>query len=622
MAKKPPQVDIRKLKDEVAEHLKKSRWEKAAEVLEQLVAAEPKDMAQRLKLGETYRRMDQPQLAIQAYQHAAKFFGDEGQLIKAIGAFKIILEIDPRNAEAQKQLAAMNERRIGKVSLARTGLKKGPPPAARPVAPKPEPAAEPANVADTAGHIELPEIGDDEPLELDYGTAAKPPPRGRPQALSSRAQAFSRGAQELSEGAEALAGGDMEAEIPEEPSKPPPRGKQRAIAPPAPAPQVGMDLDPELPPEEPQALPDDAIVGPQAEDLVAAPHDEEVIPGDEFVRQSGPIADLLSSGAEEEVELLSITADEEVAGPRPTAAPSAAAEDTDFDRAFGSIAAPPEERASRMNAKKVPLFDDLPQDAFIALVNRLSYHRHVPDQIIIREGDPGRSFFIIVEGRVRVCKSGPDGKEITLAHLGEGAFFGEMALLSGAPRTANVISEEETELLEVTDNMLRELARKYPQVITSLKNFYRQRLLNNVMAISPLFKDFDPSQRKTIVEKFRMRQAAPEEKIIVEGKTSDGLYVVLHGIVEVSTQQRQVALLKEGEIFGEMSLLTREPASATVSAQTNTILLRLPRDSFQELVVTHPQILALVSELTEKRRTAIEAILEGQGEGHDGMSFV
>jgi CRP-like cAMP-binding protein len=445
--------------------------------------------------------------------------------------------------------------------------------------------------------------------------AAKPPARGRPRALSSRAQALSGGTQ-------ALGGGEMEAEIPDEPPPPLPRGKQRAIAPPAPAPRAGVALDPDLPPEQPEALPDDAILTLQAEDLVAAPHDEEVIPGEEFVRQTGPIADLLSSGAEEEVELLSITADEEVAGPRPTAAPAVSAEDADFDRAFGNIAAPPEERASKMNAKKVPLFDDLPQDAFVALVNRLSYHRHVPGQIIIREGDPGRSFFIIVEGRVRVCKSAPDGKEITLAHLGEGAFFGEMALLSGAPRTANVISEEDTELLEVTDNMLRELARKYPQVISSLKNFYRQRLLNNVMAISPLFKDFDPSQRKTIVEKFRMRQAAPQEKIIVEGKTSDGLYVVLHGIVEVSTQQRQVAVLKEGEIFGEMSLLTREPAAATVSAQTNSILLRLPRDSFQELVVTHPQILALVSELTEKRRSAIEAILEGQGEGHDGMSFV
>jgi len=58
-----------------------------------------------------------------------------------------------------------------------------------------------------------------------------------------------------------------------------------------------------------------------------------------------------------------------------------------------------------------------------------------------------------------VYKAGPEGKEITLAHLGEGAFFGEMALLSGAPRTANVVAEEESEILEVTDTLLRELQR-------------------------------------------------------------------------------------------------------------------------------------------------------------------
>jgi len=62
------------------------------EVLEQLVAAEPKDMAQQLRLGDTYRRMEQPQKAIESYQRAAKFFSDEGQLIKAIGR----READPR----------------------------------------------------------------------------------------------------------------------------------------------------------------------------------------------------------------------------------------------------------------------------------------------------------------------------------------------------------------------------------------------------------------------------------------------------------------------------------------------------------------------------------------------
>jgi len=173
----------------------------------------------------------------------------------------------------------------------------------------------------------------------------------------------------------------------------------------------------------------------------------------------------------------------------------------------------------------------------------------------------------------------------------------------------------------VTDTVLRGLATKYPQVVSSLKNFYRQRLLNNVMAISPLFKDFDPSERKAIVEKFRMRQAEPGETLIEEGKNSDGLYVVLHGSVQVVARDVELAHLKEGEIFGEMSLLTREPASATVRTDANAILLRLPRESFQELVITHPQILALVSELTEQRRSAIDAI-QGQGAGHDGVSFL
>src|SRR4029077_16601172 len=192
------------------------------------------------------------------------------------------------------------------------------------------------------------------------------------------------------------------------------------------------------------------------EDLIAAEQDSEVIAGEEFGRQGGPIADLLSAGAEEEVELLSISADEEATAARSTGTSAAARNDDEVERAFGNIAPADGGRPVKVVAKKVPLFDDLSQDAFVALVNRVGYHRHAAGQVIIREGDPGRSFFIIVEGKVRIYKSGADGNEITLAHLGEGAFFGEMALLSGAPRTAHVIAEEDTEILEVTDSVLRE----------------------------------------------------------------------------------------------------------------------------------------------------------------------
>src|SRR5947209_15868661 len=120
------------------------------------------------------------------------------------------------------------------------------------------------------------------------------------------------------------------------------------------------ELDPDLPPEQFQALPDDAILAPEPEDLAAAPHDEEVISSDEFGRQGGPIADLLSGAAEEEIELLSISADEELAGSRPTEPPSVAAEDADLERAFGNRAPPATGPAPKATAPKVPLFDDRP----------------------------------------------------------------------------------------------------------------------------------------------------------------------------------------------------------------------------------------------------------------------
>src|SRR5712671_5322586 len=118
-------VDARKLKDAAAEYLKKSKFEKAAEVLEQLVQAEPKDIQHRLRLGDCYRKLGDPQKSIAQYEAAGRHYADLGQLIKAIAAVKVILEIDPRNGEAQKQLAAMNERRLGKVTLESAGLAGG-----------------------------------------------------------------------------------------------------------------------------------------------------------------------------------------------------------------------------------------------------------------------------------------------------------------------------------------------------------------------------------------------------------------------------------------------------------------------------------------------------------------
>jgi len=632
----PPNVDTRKLKDQASELLGKSKYDKAAEVLEQLARLEPKDMQHRLKLGDTYRRLGIEEKAILAYQVAGRQFADEGQLIKAIAAFKVILQIDPKNETAQQDLAQMNSRRFARPTLESVGLAapKGIGAGARGVSEQELAESQRAAAQVSAmfeggrASFDAPEEGDgDAPLELDL------PARGPSRPGQSRPPAKPAPAATPAAPVPAKFGTPAP-----EPRRAPPPKIRTAI-------ELGMPAESEGAPKPPPSSarseaeleeieveesdgPEEELVILESEEIVGTPTMSRAAPsrlapaaGPAKAASARPIADLLAG--DDEIELLSISSDEPDLPPAPKEPPMEAATTGEFEAVFTKLV--PEKPARR--PAKVPLFDDLPPQAFLELVNRLHYKRWAPGEIILREGDPGRSFFVIAEGKVRVYKKLENGSELPLATLGEGAFFGEMALLSGAARTANVVAEEETELLEISDQLLREIVGRYPSVAQSLKNFYRQRLVNNVMAISPLFRDFDQAERRSIIERFKMKQAAAGEVFIREAQGADGLYVVLHGGVRVTKQlgdgrEVELARLKEGEMFGEMSLLTNEPASATVTALGTTILLRLPPEHFQELIITHPQILELVSELTDKRRSAIAAVLSGHGPGVDGMSFV
>ncbi|MBM4780520.1 MAG: cyclic nucleotide-binding domain-containing protein [Archangiaceae bacterium] len=251
---------------------------------------------------------------------------------------------------------------------------------------------------------------------------------------------------------------------------------------------------------------------------------------------------------------------------------------------------------------KIPLFSDLPEDAFIALFERCPLRRAEPGDRIIEQGSQGTSFFVICAGKVRVLRTDGDATR-ELATLEEGAFFGEMALLSDAPRSASVeAASEDTQLLEIPAIVLTDLSTQFPTVATALKKFCRQRLLANLMNSAALFKPFTKSERRDLVQRFRARDAVPGEVLIREGQPSDGLYVVLTGEVSVVVGGRQVATLKEGQVFGEMSLLTRSPTSATVKTTRRTSFLRLPREDFDQLIMSHPQILEQVAELTDERR--------------------
>ncbi len=264
---------------------------------------------------------------------------------------------------------------------------------------------------------------------------------------------------------------------------------------------------------------------------------------------------------------------------------------------------------------RIPLFSDLDPEAFRALTERIALRRAADGEAVLEQGEAGDSFYVVASGRFRVEKRDDSGERVVLSHLGEGAFFGEMALLSGEPRAASVLAEGDGELLELRADVLTALCRDHPQVADSLERFYRRRLLANAMATSPLFRPFGRDERRAIMERFRSREVAPREVLIREGKPSDGLYVILSGTMDVwkrkGPDEVRAGVLREGDVFGEMSCLGKRPATATVVARRPGTVLRLPRAEFDEVIVTYPQALELVSELDDERQLSLQAILDG-----------
>jgi CRP-like cAMP-binding protein len=84
-----------------------------------------------------------------------------------------------------------------------------------------------------------------------------------------------------------------------------------------------------------------------------------------------------------------------------------------------------------------------------------------------------------------------------------------------------------------------------------------------------------------------------------------------------------VGHLREGDLFGEMSCLRKTPASATVVVRRGGALLKLPRRDFDALVLSHPQILEVVAELSEERAESLDAILTGHAQWtEDGLVLI
>ena len=122
----------------------------------------------------------------------------------------------------------------------------------------------------------------------------------------------------------------------------------------------------------------------------------------------------------------------------------------------------------------VDIFAPLSTEETAMLAQAATSHVFAPGETVIRAGDPGSSMFVVHNGRVAV-QLNENGRPRTVATLSDGAFFGEMALFTGEPRTANIVALEETEVLEIGHQAMKLVFDANPDLVESLSHIITER---------------------------------------------------------------------------------------------------------------------------------------------------
>jgi len=132
---------------------------------------------------------------------------------------------------------------------------------------------------------------------------------------------------------------------------------------------------------------------------------------------------------------------------------------------------------------QTPLFEGFDQQELAAIIKGLCFVGSEPGDVLVGEGAPGDSMFIIVSGRAKAYVRDRKGNYMKIKELSDGDFFGEVSVLTGKPRTATITAATEVELLELDKATLDGITQRYPHVREVLQDFQKKRAQEAVEAI-------------------------------------------------------------------------------------------------------------------------------------------
>lgn len=238
-----------------------------------------------------------------------------------------------------------------------------------------------------------------------------------------------------------------------------------------------------------------------------------------------------------------------------------------------------------------------------------------PGELLVEQGAEGNALFLLLRGWATVVRRSRDGREQELRRLAPGSVVGEVALVTSAPRVASVRAQTAVQALRLRREVVEELAEREPALGDELVEFCRRKMLANLLDTSPVLRTLDDAERVRLLGEFDRRVFPAGAIAVRQGEPSPGLFLIVVGQAEVFKQDGsdgplvRLAVLGPGDLFGEMSLVLEQSATATVQMAYDTAMLVLPRERFLRTVEAHPGLRQELERIARERQEETRSLL-------------
>jgi cAMP-dependent protein kinase regulator len=256
----------------------------------------------------------------------------------------------------------------------------------------------------------------------------------------------------------------------------------------------------------------------------------------------------------------------------------------------------------------------LTQDQLVEVARSIKPQIFQPDSSIIRQGEVGDKFYILLNGQADVYLNMPGGSELLVNQLKPGQYFGEMALLGGGVRAATVKASGDGPVSAVAldEKAFNSLVNDSRSLREELRGLIEKRnMYNHLHAVSSL----DEKMLGSILKETKPVIYESDRDIIKQGDVGNSFYLLLDGDVDILVkdehrEERLVNQLSGGSYFGEMALMgdKRRTATVRVSHGHSAKVLELSAQEFEQLTDSSEQFKTHVHDAARTRKGEIESM--------------